>query len=79
MDTVFEVLRYGARAAGRAEMLKFLEGKPLTRSQSIRAKCYSCMGYYGNEGSNDCELPTCPLYPYQPYNRNKVQDEGEGE
>jgi len=79
MDTVSEVLRYGARAAGRAEMIKFLEGKPLTRSQSIRAMCYACMGYYGDEGGCDCEIPNCPLYPYQPYSKNKMKDDAEGE
>lgn len=66
MNTVSEVERFGARAAGRAERIKFLQGETLTRGQAIRAMCYDCLGGQGY----DCEIPTCSLYPYQPYSKS---------
>lgn len=68
--------KHMGRAAGRSEMIKFLEGKPLTRGQSIRAMCYSCLGFC-EAGGFDCEVKDCPLYPFMPYNRNKVKDSDE--
>ena len=53
-------------ARGRAEFMKFAEGKRLTRGDSLKAKCYECMGYY-IDGRQDCRVKSCPLYPYMPY------------
>lgn len=76
ISAVTVATKHFGRAAGRSEMIKFLEGKSLTRAQSIRAMCYSCLGFCG-DGGYDCEVQDCPLYPYMPYNRNKVKDEDE--
>lgn len=61
-------MKHMGRAAGRSEMIKFLEGRSLTRGQAIRAMCYSCLGYC-EDGGYDCEVKDCPLYPYMPYNK----------
>lgn len=53
-------------AQGKNELLKHFAGKPLTRSQAIKAKCYDCMGYY-HDGKNDCSIKHCPLYPFMPF------------
>jgi len=63
-----EIRRIGTKRRGRAEYVQYLRGKPLTRGQAIRAKCYDCMGYYVN-GAADCEITDCPLYPWMPYRR----------
>ena len=61
-----EVLKYGKKAKGRAEFIKYLKGEKLTRGEAILAKCYDCVCHYA-DGKVDCELPTCPLYDYMPY------------
>lgn len=62
-----------AQSAGKSEYIKFLEGKSLTMAQSIKAMCYSCNGM---DERSSCEVPTCPLFKYMPYNpaRTKYVD-----
>lgn len=55
---------------GSADLLKYREGKKLTSSQSIRAKCAECMGNY-EDGRKDCTNEGCPLYPWMPYGTKK--------
>lgn len=43
----------------------------LTCREAILAKCASCMAYYA-DGRQDCHIPTCPLYPFQPYRSRKT-------
>jgi len=66
------VNKYGTGRKGRSEMLKYAQGNRLTASQSIKAKCYDCMGYY-SDGDEDCGVITCPLYPFMPYRTGGVQ------
>lgn len=54
------------RRQGRKELAKHLQGKQTTPQGAMRAKCYDCMGYYA-DGAVDCEMPSCPLYPWMPY------------
>jgi hypothetical protein len=61
-----DVLKYGKRAAGRANYLRYLRGGRLSASQSIVAHCYLCEGDAG-DGTYDCEDICCPLYPWHPY------------
>ena len=70
MDSIKDIQDFGIRAKGRAERIKFLEGKQLTRAEAILAHCYSCMGNYDG-GARDCEIETCSLYLYMPYRKNK--------
>ena len=49
---------------------KHLAGKRLTRDQAIVAKCCDCMGGFA-DGRVDCEIPTCSLYPFMPYRKDK--------
>jgi len=51
---------------GRKELIRHLKGESLTMKQSIKAKCYDCMGFMA-DGGNDCEVPECSLYPFMPY------------
>lgn len=63
-----EVKEYGRKAKGRTELLKYWQGKIITRNQAIQANCYFCMSYYA-DGREDCEYPLCPLYFYMPYKK----------
>ena len=56
-------------ARGVRELKKYLLGERLTQRQAIIAKCSDCMVGYA-DGKNDCQIPECPLYPYQPYQKN---------
>lgn len=62
----------GKRAKGKSELLKHLEGHRLTFKQAVNAKCYECMGYC-IDGLIDCTLTDCPLYPFMPYNPNRIK------
>jgi hypothetical protein len=54
------------KSSGRAEMLKFAIGKPLTRKGAMKAKCFECCNGY-IDGMTDCGIKTCPLYEWMPY------------
>ena len=56
-------------STGKREMIKYLEGKPLTRKQSMSAKCFECCNGYV-DGRNDCGMKNCPLYGFMPYAQN---------
>ena len=62
-----DILTIGKRAKGRREYSMFIKGKKLSFMKSIWAKCYECECGY-NDGVAACEIQTCPLYPYNPYN-----------
>jgi hypothetical protein len=72
MDTVADIRKLGARAKGRGERIKALEGIRLTRDEAIMAHCYDCMGGY-TDGNVDCEMSTCSLYSYMPYREAQAQ------
>jgi len=61
----------GKTAKGRKDLLNFFEGKRLTMGQTLYAMCYQCMGGY-DEKKEDCGIHTCPLHPYMPFNRKKL-------
>jgi len=63
------VLDSGIRAKGLLELKRFSEGQRITRGQALKAKCYDCMGGYA-DGVKDCQVESCPLYPYMPYSKN---------
>ena len=70
MSKLDDVRIYGKSFKGALEMEKYLEGKKLTPLESIRAKCYDCLGYMV-DGGMDCEIPDCSLYPFMPYGKIK--------
>jgi len=55
-------------STGRELLKKYLTGTVLTNAQSVKAKCCECSGFY-IDGKKDCEVYTCPLYPYMPYGK----------
>ena len=57
------------RKAGKADYFRFLRGERLTRSESIRAKCYDCAC---GEDIRPCSVEICPLLPYCPYGAVKL-------
>ena len=76
MNAIAEINAYGKRAQGRTELIKHYEEKPLIRSEAIKAKCYDCMAFYA-DGVISCEIPHCPLFPFNPYRKvepSKVDD-----
>ena len=58
----------GPVAIGKPQLIKHLNGKRLTFKGAILAKCYECMGFF-RDGKIDCQIKTCPLYPFQPYRK----------
>jgi hypothetical protein len=54
----------GKSRAGKAQLLKYLNGGKLTRQGAIKAKCYDCDGM-GESG--ECDISNCSLYPFSPY------------
>jgi len=57
-------------AKGKNELIKHLRGERLSSTDAIKAKCYECMGGYGDD-KIDCGVTICPLHPIMPYNENK--------
>jgi hypothetical protein len=51
-------------ARGKGELIKHLDGKQLTASQGIKAKCYECTVAF--DAGKDCMIPDCPLYQFLP-------------
>ena len=70
MSKLSSIEEVGIKARGRAELIKHLEGVPLTMKQAISGKCYDCLGYYA-DGAEDCKTKDCTLYPFMPYNPNR--------
>jgi len=69
-DKIQEIKKYGKKAIGRADLLKFYRGRQLSPTQSIKAMCYDCGGY-GSDFIGDCENELCPLHPHMPYAKRK--------
>lgn len=61
-----DILKYGQRAAGRANYLRYLRGGKNSASKAIVAYCYHCEGNAG-DGTYDCQDFCCVLYPWHPY------------
>ena len=70
MSKLSDIEKAGLKARGKAELIKHLEGTPLTMKQAISGKCYDCLGYYA-DGVDDCRTKDCTLYLYMPYNANR--------
>ena len=71
-EIIKQVKKLGVEAQGRRELVKFLEGKKISRKEAMIAFCYECQGYY-KDGRISCENTDCPMYPYMPYSKNKEQ------
>ena len=69
-EQYFKAVRKGKERQGKRYLMAHLEGKDLTQRQAIYAMCYDCMGFY-DDGMRDCEIRTCPLHSFMPYNPNK--------
>lgn len=75
-QTILDIKRYGKTAQGRREILKYLQGKRLTRKQAILAHCYGCMGFYV-DGKVDCRMPRCPLHPFMAFKTNESKSKND--
>ena len=53
---------------GRKLLEKYLKGEVLTNAVAVQAKCCDCSGYYIG-GLKDCNVHTCPLYPFMPFGK----------
>ena len=67
-DDLLRSAKSGKARAGKRELVRWLEGGKLTRSQAVKAHCYDCLGM-GDSG--DCDQETCPLLPFSPFNTLK--------
>ncbi len=64
-----EAIQNSPQCQGRAELLGHMEGKKISRSAAMKAKCYECMNAY-IDGKVDCGIKTCPLYPWMPFSES---------
>ena len=62
------IKEHGKQKKGMAHLIHYLGGRELTQKQAIHAYCYHCSGYGQEE---DCEVITCPLYPFAPYSSKR--------
>lgn len=62
------IKKWGKQKKGMAHLIHYLEGRQLTQRQAIHAYCYHCCGYGEEE---DCQVITCPLYPFAPYSSKR--------
>jgi hypothetical protein len=74
-------LSIAVASKGKTLLIKHFNGETMPASAAIQAKCCECNGYW-IDGRQDCKMPSCPLYPWQPY-KNKhevlvVSDEEKG-
>ncbi len=65
-----DINQFGIKAKGRKELLAYLNGQEISKKAAILAKCYDCCGGYC-DGRHDCVIPSCSLYPYMPYRKEK--------
>lgn len=73
-----DIIKYGKRAVGRSELIRFMQGKRLTNKQMILAKCYECEHGY-TDGKKPCPVLDCPLHPHHPYSSLQTRKTGKGE
>jgi len=69
----YEIIeKRGITAQGKAELLKYLEDRKVTRKEAMLAKCYECTNGYA-DGKIDCGMKSCPLYSFMPFKNNGVR------
>ena len=66
-SAIDNIEKYGMNGKTKDNLIKYLSGGKLTRSQAMKCKCYYCNGY-NSDGRKDCKVKRCPLYPWMPYN-----------
>jgi hypothetical protein len=59
---------------GIRTLKKHYLGVHLSYKQRCAAKCCECSGYY-IDGRQDCEMPSCPIYPTMPYRADRKKRE----
>jgi hypothetical protein len=65
-------------AKGVKAALKYANDRiVLSPRKAIIVHCAECMGLY-EDGPQDCHGGSCSLYPYMPYNKNKIKFERKG-
>jgi hypothetical protein len=67
-----EIEKNGKKGRGKTEYMKMLNGEKISAAQALKAKCYDCSGWYA-DGTEDCKIENCALYPFMPYNENRVK------
>ena len=74
---VLENLPRNSSIRGVKALKEYLKGNKLSKARAIDAKCADCSGYYV-DGKVDCEITTCPLYPYMLYRAGGVEKTRKG-
>ncbi len=65
-----DVEEYGSKSKGQKELINYLKGETLSRTQAMVAKCYECCNGFV-DGRVDCKVTSCPMYGFMQYNPNK--------
>ena len=58
---LLESAKSGPHRRGKKELIRHLGGSKLSRMQAMNAKCYECDGM---SDSGECDIETCPMYPF---------------
>lgn len=75
LKKLIDLVKSEPSRSGKRELLDYLEGNLLNRKASLKAKCFQCQAKK-QDGSNLCEIITCPLYPFSQFRkRSKTQGE----
>lgn len=69
IEELQSTLGMAKKTYGRERLKKYLSSGQISRSEAMAAKCCECMAYYA-DGMTDCEVYTCPLYPWMPYRKD---------
>ncbi|RLB07735.1 MAG: hypothetical protein DRG27_06255 [Deltaproteobacteria bacterium] len=67
------VKKYGKRAVGKRQLIRYLSGEKISRTEAIKAKCYDCMGYCA-DGISECKDKDCPLWAYSQFRRKEASN-----
>ena len=70
MQDVNTIKKTWKQTQGRRFYIKFLKKETITRKEAMLAKCAECCSGY-MDGMFDCEVNTCPMYPFMPYRGKK--------
>ena len=64
MNDLLVSAKSGPLRKGKRFLIDHLEGRKITRTQAVLAKCYECDGM-GDSG--ECFIQTCSLYPFSQF------------
>lgn len=56
-----------------AQLFQLVHTKPISRKQSMKAKCLECVGWEEpRERIRECKASACPLWAWRPYQKTEL-------